>query len=123
MDLYHYFGNDISVASNGDLLLVDGLTLSKQRILRRLLTNPGDYIFDLNYGAGLAQFVGQPLTTLLKSQITGLITSNMFLETSVSQTPPPVITLQANQTQLFCQIQYTELSTNTLQVLDFGVSV
>jgi phage baseplate assembly protein W len=69
MDCYHYFGNDLSVASNGDILLTDGITLSQQRILRRLLTNPGDYIWELTYGAGLPQFVGQPLSQSLLTQI------------------------------------------------------
>jgi hypothetical protein len=32
----------------------------EQRVLRRLLTNPGSYIWHLEYGAGLPQHVGQP---------------------------------------------------------------
>ena len=106
MDLFNYFGSDLSTSHTGDLLLVDGITLSQQRILRRLLTNPGDYIFDLTYGAGLPSFIGIPLSQSVYAQITGLITSQMYLETSVQQNPPPIITLKSNQNTLFVNIQY-----------------
>lgn len=58
-DLAHYFGNDLSVSAAGDLLAVDGDTKTQQRILRRLLTNPGDMMFHPDYGAGLGQWVGK----------------------------------------------------------------
>ena len=44
-DLNHYIGGDLSASNTGDLSSAPGLLRSQQRILRRLLTNPGDYIF------------------------------------------------------------------------------
>jgi len=122
MDIYHYFGNDIAVNVNGDLQAVDGLTESQQRILRRLLTNPGDYIWHPNYGAGLPRYVGQALSTSKYLEIKGLINSQIALEQSVAKTPAPVISLAANQTSLYCTIQYTEAASKTLQTLSFNVS-
>lgn len=122
MDAYHYFGNDLSVNSAGDILLISGIVLSQQRILRRLLTNPGAYIWHLNYGAGLPAYIGQPLDTILFNQIVGLIRSQMYLESSVAQNPPPIVNLSANQSNLYCSIQYTDAATTTLQVLNFTVS-
>src|SRR5581483_995049 len=52
-DVFHYWGNDVSLSNTQDLLLVSGTVMGQQRVLRRLLTNPGDYLFDPNYGGGL----------------------------------------------------------------------
>ncbi len=122
MDAFHYFGNDLSVSHTGDLLLADGLTLSQQRILRRLLTNPGDYIFHLNYGAGLPSYIGKPLSQSLYREINGVITTQMYLEATVSQNPPPVVGLSASQNAIFVNIEYTDATTNQLQLLSFSVS-
>ena len=59
-DLAHEFGADLQAGPTGDLALADGAALGRQRVLRRLLTNPGDYIWHPTYGAGLARFVGHP---------------------------------------------------------------
>lgn len=122
MDLYHYFGDDLSVSHTGDLLLADGLILSQQRILRRLLTNPGDYIWDLTFGAGLPQYIGLALTSSLYKEITGVIVSQMYLETTVAQSPTPTVSLKAKQDSLFVSITYFDAATGQLQVLDFTVS-
>ena len=46
-DISHTFGADLSLSATGDLLCVTGDTLTQQRVLRRLLTNAGDYIWQL----------------------------------------------------------------------------
>lgn len=121
-DLYQYYGQDLSVNQAGDLLLADGVILSQQRILRRLLTPPGAYIFEPTYGAGLPSYIGVALSPAVKKQLIGLITSQMYLETSVAQTPPPVVSLTSQSNSLFVGIQYTDANTNTVQVLSFTVS-
>ncbi|MEE3500197.1 hypothetical protein [Acidiphilium acidophilum] len=47
------FGGDLAIDAGGDLALAAGSALTEQRVLRRLLTNPGDYIWQLSFGAGL----------------------------------------------------------------------
>ncbi len=59
-DIFHEWGGDLVVGSGGDLVLSVGSDMVSQRVLRRLLTNPGDYLWNLDYGGGLAQFVGTP---------------------------------------------------------------
>ncbi len=54
-DLSHQWGDDLTVGPTGDMALVTGSVFGQQRVLRRLMTNPGDYIWQLDYGAGLAQ--------------------------------------------------------------------
>ena len=88
-DLGLQFGGDLSVSSTGDLALADGSGLTEQRVLRRLLTNGGDYIWQPNYGAGLGQFVGQPGAP---AAISGVARTQMLLESAVARTPAPVVT-------------------------------
>nr|WP_294915960.1 phage tail protein [uncultured Neokomagataea sp.] len=53
----HICGRDLQVSGTG-LSFVSGVEATKQRILRRLLTNAGGYIWHADYGAGLPQMVG-----------------------------------------------------------------
>ena len=57
-DLSHYFGSDVASSNVGGLQAIGGTVLGQQRVLRRLLTNPGDYIFHPTYGAGVQQWIG-----------------------------------------------------------------
>lgn len=62
-DLSQEWGGDLSLTSTGGLALTDGLDLTRQRLLRRLFTNPGSYIWEPGYGAGLGRFIGRPKDT------------------------------------------------------------
>lgn len=57
ISLGHVCGGDLQIDGTG-LSLVSGAEATKQRILRRLLSNPGGYIWHHDYGAGLPQMVG-----------------------------------------------------------------
>ena len=87
-DLALLLGGDLSWGSTGDLALVDGSALTEQRVLRRLLTNPGDYIWQLNYGAGLGQYVGQ---VGAPAAIAGVSRAQMLIEPAVAATPAPTV--------------------------------
>ncbi|CAN7330057.1 phage tail protein [Variovorax sp. LjRoot84] len=118
-DLYHFIGGDLDVSATGDVLQVEGLEQTSQRILRRLLTNQGDYIWHPNYGAG----VGKKIGTLLDVRaITGLIRSQIFLEANVARTPAPVITVTEISNGISVRIQYYDGSTGKLATLAFDVN-
>lgn len=121
-DINCNWGSDI-IPYAGDLDTVYGSNRSKQRVLRRLLTNPGSYIWEPTYGAGLPSFIGQALSEDNFDQIKSLILSNMFLEDSVSQTPPPQIFIQTIQNGVFLQINYIESPTQNPIVLTFDLNV
>lgn len=121
-DLFHYWGSDVSTGPTGDLQTVNGTLLGQQRVLRRLLTNPGDYVFQPNYGAGLPAYVGQPMDV---GKITALIKAHLLLESAVAKTPPPQITVTQAPTDpsaLAVTIAYNDAATNTPVVLSFNVS-
>jgi hypothetical protein len=121
-DVYLNWGNDFVLSSTNDLLLADGSNLSDQRIIRRLMTNPLDYIWDAVYGAGLPSYVGQPESTDNLDNIRSSITQQIFLENTVSQIPQPEIFMQTIQNGLFAQINYTLSPSQQAIVLNFEVS-
>ncbi len=116
-DLSHLWGNDLALSSAGDLAIVDIPVATQQRVLRRLLTNPGDYIWSLDYGAGLARFVGLPGAA---SAISAAIRGQIFNEAAVAQAPAPVIDLQPDQTgDIYVSVSYADASTGATQTLTF----
>jgi len=119
VDFSLLWNEDISVSSTGDIGTVDGTLLGQQRILRRLLTNQKDYIWQPNYGAGLAAFVGSPVDV---GQIRAIVRSQIFLESCVARTPEPSIDVQllGNGTILL-HIQYVDAVSSTTQSLSFSV--
>jgi len=118
-DLALQFGGDLSVGPTGDLLLSAGPVLTQQRVLRRLLTNPGDYLWQLTYGAGLGQFVGQPGAP---SAIAGLARAQMLLESSVAATPAPVITANsADDGTIMLSVNYADAASGQTSLLSFSL--
>lgn len=120
-DLFQFVGNDLSTSAQLDLQTVSGTLMGQQRILRRLITNPGDYVFQPEYGAGLAGKIGSPLDL---PGLTALVTSQVLLEQAVAQSPPPVVsvTQAADNVSILVNVQYTDAPSGTSQVLNFNVS-
>ena len=122
-DIYHVWDSDLSTSATGDLAIVSGSTLGQQRVLRRLLTNPGDYIWHIDYGAGLASFVGAPAS---ETQIMATIRSQIFQEAAVAQTPEPIINVQISpagaSSTIYVDIRYTDSISGETQMLTFSVS-
>jgi phage baseplate assembly protein W len=121
-DISHQWGSDLSVGPTGDLACVSDAQLGQQRVLRRLLTSPGDYIWHPEYGAGLARFIGQPGNAL---QIRAVIRSQVFKEACVARSPEPVIDVQISPGgaagTVYVHIRYVDAPTNQTQILSFSV--
>jgi phage baseplate assembly protein W len=114
-DLQLTMGTDLSVSPTGDLALVTGTQAGQERVLRRLLTNPGDYIWHLEYGAGLPAMVGQPARARV---IEGISRAQMYLEPAVSQTTPPVVTVTASIDGTVVEtVRYVDADTGESQIL------
>lgn len=118
-DISMTWSGDLLVSPTGDLATVDGPALGTERVLRRLMTNPGDYIWNPDYGAGLARFVGQPSDP---AGIQALILSQMILEASVVQAPEPVVGVQSDvEGRLYVQIRYVDAETASSAALTINV--
>jgi hypothetical protein len=124
-DLFQWYGNDFQVDVNGDLLSVSDATWTQQRIVRRLLTSPGAYLFHPNYGAGLGRFIGKNLSPDLFQEIRNLITTQILLEAAVAKNPKPIITLSiltvVENTVLNVAIEYFDLEQQQTVYLSFNV--
>ncbi len=117
-DIFHAFGTDLAASSTGDLAVATGTTLGQQRVLKRLLTNPGDYIWNPGYGAGLARFVGQPAEA---ARIRATIRSQIFKEAAVARTPEPVIDVSFdNAGTVYVHLRYADAVTGQTQLLSFS---
>jgi hypothetical protein len=90
-DAFHEWAGDLAVGSSGDLALATTSQSTSQRIRRRLLTNPGEYLWNLDYGAGLALFVGTPAPS---SRIEAIVRTQLVLEATVAATPAPQVSVR-----------------------------
>lgn len=89
-DISHVWGSDLALSSTGDLLLAEGSEAGRQRVLRRLLSNPADLLYHLAYGAGLPRQIGEVTDPLV---LEGIVRTQMLDEPVVVQDPPPGVTI------------------------------
>jgi hypothetical protein len=82
------WGADLSVGPTGDISVAPVQTEVQKRIVRRLLTNPGDYIWHMDYGAGLGTYVGEPFSS---KSIENVILDQIRHEALIAATPSPVV--------------------------------
>lgn len=123
MDINHYWGQDLSLSASGDLLAVDGVTETNQRILRGLMTAAPEYVFHPSYGAGIGKHVGDALTTQDYSRIQADIRQIVLADQNVAQSPAPSFAFQSSPTgYLAVSITYTYQPTGQLKSLTFNVS-
>jgi phage baseplate assembly protein W len=121
-DISHQWGSDLTTGPTGDLAVVTGPALGQQRVLRRLLTNPGDYIWQPDYGAGLARFIGRPGNVLA---IRAVVRSQIFKEAAVARTPEPVIDVTLDPAgaagTVYVHVRYVDADSSQTQILSFSV--
>ena len=82
------WGGDLTLSPAGDLSAVPVETEAQQRIIRRLLTNQGSYIWHLDYGAGLGRQIGKPFVA---RSVENTVTDHLRREKLVSTTLPPSV--------------------------------
>jgi len=118
-DIEHLYGNDLTVDSTGDLAVVDGTQLGTERVIRRLMTSQGQYIFQPDYGAGLPSFIGLPGQA---QNIAAVIQQQMQLEDVVSQVPLPAVNVQQVNNTVTASIQYVDAETGESAVLTLPIA-
>lgn len=114
-DIGHVWGQDLQVGPTGDLARVNEATRTQQRILRRVLTALGSYLFEPTYGAGLPQKIGQALNI---GEVKGIIRGQMLLEPSVASIQSiEVVPIQGG---VSVKVRYTSLPDKQPVVLTFS---
>ncbi len=100
--LYMEYGGDLVLNQHGGLLMAVGWDEIRQRIERRLLTNPAmtlddgtpvaaDYLQHPSYGVGLPEEVGRNWTQAQAARITQKIAQGVVTDASVDPTAPPTL--------------------------------
>ncbi len=64
---------DYVVTAAGDVALATGIEALRQSLLRRLLTNPGEWQTNPGFGVGAPQFVKKPNTPAVRAELEGRI--------------------------------------------------
>ena len=111
IDIGHLMGSDLTLNSSGDLAVVANDEAVRERVLRRLLTNQGAYIWQLSYGGGLSSFVGQISNTGL---LLATVRSQLMLESSVARQPLPSVAVSTVDLGVtIANITYTSAATKS----------
>jgi hypothetical protein len=118
-DLFHWIGNDLAITPTGDIATVDDLLKGQQRVVRRLLTYPGDMVFDAEYGAGLPLYVGE----LLHADVIEAVTRYQIAhESQVARDPQAQVIV----TPVFGGVQeriiYTDADSGNPVTLSFDIN-
>lgn len=118
-DIFAWWKQDAVILPTGDLLQANGTIEGEQRIMRRLLTTAGTYIWHLEYGAGLPNYVGQPA---MADAVASLVMAQLMVEDAVSKTPLPVVNVKSNALgYLALDIRYVDNETGLPVSLNFNV--
>jgi hypothetical protein len=128
MDLFIELQSDFLLTANGDIVAAEGWDEVRQRIERRIFTNPAaaqdngavipaDYIFDPEYGLGARAAVGNTFTQQMIAAFTQRIYEGVMVDQGVNNNVPPVITVkQVNPQNVEFSIQVT-LATGLAQTI------
>ena len=118
-DVAHVMGQDLQLSATGDLAMVDGDAQTQQRVLHRLLTSMGTYIWQLSYGASLPALVGSVAS---RQQIAAIIRAQMAYESSVAPSPEPQVVLTSGTiTEVSATITYTDSVSGRTQILTLPI--
>lgn len=119
-DLFHIYGQDVGLSATGGLSLASGTQQGQQKVLRRLLTNPGDDLHSLDYGAGLPAFIGSPASA---DRMRAVVLKQMRLEKYVDQTVSPSVSVEKNAATGVTNVLVQYVDAQTAQTSQLNVPV
>lgn len=109
MEISHWYGGDLDLDATGDFLMVSGQTETDQRVLRRLMTAPKAYLWQLDYGAGVPALIGEPGH---QAAVRNAILEQIFEEDAVARLPEPTVSFAvAPNGRAVANITYTDATT------------
>ena len=105
-DIDHAWGEDLALGPTGDLGRANGPLRSEQRVIRRLMTNLAEYIWQPEYGGSLPARIG---TLINLGSIQTQIRGQMLLEPSVARIPAPTVAVREIVGGVAVNVTYTSL--------------
>lgn len=79
------FDGDMHVSAAGDYVLVEGEEAMRQSIYHRLLTRPGEYRRNPEYGVGVMSYVKRRRTTSVLDHLRGRIVDQLSLDKRIEE--------------------------------------
>jgi phage baseplate assembly protein W len=84
-------GADTIVGPSGDWKLVEGREALRQALLRRILTNPGEWATLPDYGVGARLYVKAKYTRAMRDELTARISSQLMRDPRVERVEQVVV--------------------------------
>jgi hypothetical protein len=116
------WGGDLTVGPSGDINIAPVEIELQQRVIRRLLTNSGDYIWHIEYGGGLGGYVGTPYDP---NAIEGTTLRQLQYETLVTPSPAPKVLISQSLDGTFSAtsvtVQYKTVGTSAGGMVVLGL--
>jgi hypothetical protein len=114
IDISHEWGEDLRLSASGDLLTSAQHETTRQKLVRRLLTNPGDDLWNLEFGLGLGYYVGR---TIDVREIEAKVRSQLSREPNVAAIPPARVEVESDGVEpggrCVLRISYVDKSTGS----------
>lgn len=132
IDLSLEWGQDLALTPQGTLLFVSGWDRVRQRIIRRILTNPSqalpdgsstpaDYLFDATYGVGGGALVSQNPTRAWENALRQRVTQGVLSDAAVNSGFLPQIVIQKPQPNMI--LIFVGLTLLSGEAKAFGISL
>lgn len=122
MDVHHIIGDDILLDKSNDLAFVFDTDETNQRIMRRLFTNKGTYIWNAKWGASIPWRVGDTLSAEVYREIVNEIRAAVLEDGNVAKDPLPEITIEQSSNGLICYIRYYNLSEDEHDIISLRIT-
>lgn len=113
------WGGDFTITPTGDLLLAQDTPVeanaTEERIIRLLLTNPGDDLFNVTWGVGLSGMVDENYSPQLQHQIVASIANWLSQDAAVAQSPAPLISVnQVGYNTATVDVRFNDVTGNVI---------
>jgi hypothetical protein len=120
-DLALDWGQDFSISAQCDLQTATDLPLLKQRVIRRILTNKKDLIFEPLFGVGIPQYVSDGISPSIFNEIKQRVIEEIYKEETIARDPAPEIEINGTYNAIFISLVIYTVDSNQV-ALQFEVS-
>lgn len=116
------YGGDILLTPARSIAVATGVDGVNQRILRRVISAAGNYLWHPKEGVGAGKDVGAVPNQQTLSRIKARINGAVLYDDDVAKSPAPMITFDTKIANLLSvTIKYTYAPTGQLQTLSFNL--
>ncbi len=125
-DIWHGFSDsgapEMKLTAAGDYLLVAGRECLKQAVIRRIVTNPGEWSTVPNYGVGALTFVKEKNTASKRAELTSNLRSQIPADPRVESVSAIEVENSDGLLRIALKVKPAKISNEPLVVAEVRVS-